>query len=144
MASVPDQIVSTAEPTTVFGGDRNISFDDAKQLRAMVASALANVDHVSLYAAIYKAYRLGNESCHRAMALDKSSETPKSLSEIERDALEHAYKVYDGHVTKIASVLRIGRTTTYRKLREYGILGQSSERCPNCGCSLRTYQHRTS
>jgi DNA-binding NtrC family response regulator len=143
VATVSGQIGSTTEPI-VFGSDTNITFADAEKLRALVVSLLTKADHVSLYAAISKAYRLGNESCHKAMAADQCSQRPKSLSEVEREAIEHAYNVYDGDVTKTASVLGIGRTTTYRKLREYGIVAPSYERCPNCGCNLRTYRVRKS
>ena len=142
MATVPDQIATTAVP--VRAEDSSIRLGDAEKLRALVRSVLTNVDRISLDTAIYKAYRLGNESCHRAMALDEEAERPKSLQEVERTAFQRTYTFYNGDVKKTASALGIGRTTAYRKLREYGIIAPSYQRCPNCGCNLRTYEARKS
>ncbi len=39
---------------------------------------------------------------------------------IERDLIRLALEAYDGHITEVARRLGIGRSTLYRKLREYG------------------------
>jgi DNA-binding NtrC family response regulator len=45
------------------------------------------------------------------------------LENLERDLIAFALARYDGHMSKVARALRIGRSTLYRKLREYGLDG---------------------
>jgi transcriptional regulator of acetoin/glycerol metabolism len=45
----------------------------------------------------------------------------RSLSEIERDTILFAIRHYDGQMSEIARRLGIGRSTLYRKLKEFGI-----------------------
>jgi len=47
----------------------------------------------------------------------------RPLAAIEADAISHAVSHYDGQMSEIARRLGIGRSTLYRKLREYGIVG---------------------
>ena len=44
------------------------------------------------------------------------------LDEVERRAIVHALKVNNNNISDTARVLGIGRTTLYRKLKEYGLL----------------------
>jgi len=44
-----------------------------------------------------------------------------SLERVERELITFALERYDGHMSKIARALRIGRSTLYRKMREYGL-----------------------
>lgn len=46
---------------------------------------------------------------------------PKPLDEIEREAIEHAIFFCNGHISKAAQNLRIGRSTLYRKMATHGI-----------------------
>ncbi|MEO0754855.1 MAG: helix-turn-helix domain-containing protein, partial [Pseudomonadota bacterium] len=41
--------------------------------------------------------------------------------DVERDLLELAIEHYDGHMSEISRRLGIGRSTLYRKVREYGL-----------------------
>ncbi|MCU0882331.1 MAG: sigma-54 dependent transcriptional regulator [Hyphomonadaceae bacterium] len=43
----------------------------------------------------------------------------RTLEQIERDLIEYAIDLYAGHMTEIARRLGIGRSTLYRKLKEY-------------------------
>ena len=43
----------------------------------------------------------------------------RTLSEIERDVIEYAIDFYQGHMSEVSRRLGIGRSTLYRKLREY-------------------------
>ena len=43
------------------------------------------------------------------------------LDDVERDLIAFAMEFHDGHMTKIAKSLKIGRSTLYRKLKEYGL-----------------------
>jgi DNA-binding NtrC family response regulator len=42
------------------------------------------------------------------------------LQDVERDLIAFALDHYEGHMSQIARALKIGRSTLYRKLREYG------------------------
>jgi len=54
--------------------------------------------------------------------LDSPDYTPaKSLSEIERQALLQAARLCNGNVSQMAKILEIGRTTVWRKLKEFEI-----------------------
>jgi DNA-binding NtrC family response regulator len=45
----------------------------------------------------------------------------RALEAVERDLIEFAIEHYEGHMSEVARRLGIGRSTLYRKLREYGI-----------------------
>jgi DNA-binding NtrC family response regulator len=45
----------------------------------------------------------------------------RSLLDIERDLLQYAIEFYDGHMSEVSRRLGIGRSTLYRKVREYGL-----------------------
>jgi DNA-binding NtrC family response regulator len=45
----------------------------------------------------------------------------RALEAVERDLIELALEHYSGHMSEIARRLGIGRSTLYRKLREYGL-----------------------
>jgi DNA-binding NtrC family response regulator len=45
----------------------------------------------------------------------------RKLEEVERDLIELAIEHYAGHMSEVARRLGIGRSTLYRKLREYGL-----------------------
>ncbi|MCB9994468.1 MAG: sigma-54-dependent Fis family transcriptional regulator [Hyphomicrobiaceae bacterium] len=47
-----------------------------------------------------------------------------SLAAIERDLIVTALAHHNGHMTDVARALGIGRSTLYRKLREYGLEGE--------------------
>lgn len=78
-----------------------------------------------------KAYEMGNEACHRA-ALPPPVET-LNLDELERVAIREALnRTQNGCAA--AKLLGIGKTTLYRKLKEYGISFRAAvDHCPNCG-----------
>lgn len=46
---------------------------------------------------------------------------PRTLSELESDAIQSAIAHHEGRMTKVARSLGIGRSTLYRKLKEYGL-----------------------
>ncbi len=45
----------------------------------------------------------------------------RPLNDIERDLLQYAIEHYDGHMSEVSRRLGIGRSTLYRKVREYGL-----------------------
>jgi DNA-binding NtrC family response regulator len=50
----------------------------------------------------------------------------RQLEQIERDLIELAIDHYSGHMSEVARRLGIGRSTLYRKLREYGLEERAS------------------
>ncbi len=46
------------------------------------------------------------------------------LPDLERDLIAFALKHYGGRMSKVARALKIGRSTLYRKLRDYGLEGE--------------------
>lgn len=45
----------------------------------------------------------------------------RTLTDIEQDVLQYAIEFYDGHMSEVSRRLGIGRSTLYRKVREYGL-----------------------
>ena len=45
----------------------------------------------------------------------------RSLSDVERDLIAFAIEHYAGHMSEVSRRLGIGRSTLYRKVREYGL-----------------------
>ena len=45
----------------------------------------------------------------------------RSLQDIERDLLQYAIDFYEGHMSEVSRRLGIGRSTLYRKVREYNL-----------------------
>ena len=45
----------------------------------------------------------------------------RKLEEIEAEIIRMAIERYDGHMSEVARRLGIGRSTLYRKLKEYGL-----------------------
>lgn len=78
-----------------------------------------------------KAYEMGSEACHRA-ALPPPVET-LNLDQLERVAIREALnRTHNG--VEAARLLGIGKTTLYRKLKQYGLRFRASvDHCPNCG-----------
>ncbi len=50
----------------------------------------------------------------------------RSLGEVEADMIRWALGHYGGHLTEVAKRLRIGRSTLYRKMQEYGLEPRAS------------------
>lgn len=65
-----------------------------------------------------------------------SSLSPSSLtfSAIEKEAIIHAARVTSGRVQEMSQLLNIGRTTLWRKMKQYDIdAGQFKRRAQNKG-----------
>jgi len=56
-------------------------------------------------------------------AIDDSGEI-RSLEAMEADMIRLALGRYRGHMTEVAKRLNIGRSTLYRKMRDYGLEGR--------------------
>jgi transcriptional regulator with PAS, ATPase and Fis domain len=56
-----------------------------------------------------------------------SGETVQSLDEVEKDYILAVLERNGGNQTRTAEQLQIGSATLYRKLKKYGVIGQSSD-----------------
>jgi DNA-binding NtrC family response regulator len=61
------------------------------------------------------------------LALLDSFGQVRRLEEIEAEAIRHAIRRYEGHMSEVARRLGIGRSTLYRKLKDYGIEAREPE-----------------
>lgn len=114
-----------------------VSEEDAAKLKAIVTARQTQFDKATVMDIATRAYRMGSESCHRAMAaLPLSEDEITTLAAVERRLIERAYQKMNGDVQAAADLLGLGKTTVYRKLKSYGLLRKS--RCPNCGADLIT------
>jgi hypothetical protein len=86
-----------------------------------------------------RAYRLGNESCHRAMddLTESLPEEPLNLAEVERITINKALAKCRGDKLQTARMLGIGKTTLYRKVAAYGIQPAHTLVCPSCGRKIK-------
>ena len=58
-------------------------------------------------------------------ALDRTGDV-RALEEVEADMIRLAIGRYRGHMTEIAKQLGIGRSTLYRKMRDFGLEAHTS------------------
>jgi len=87
-----------------------------------------------------RVYAMGCAACHSAIAQQiQSLGQTLNLSLLSRAAMEKALLVSGGDLQAAAKLLGIGKTTAYRKARQYGFLTGGCVRscCPNCGYDLR-------
>jgi DNA-binding NtrC family response regulator len=80
--------------------------------------AVETVDH-AVQAAVKAASYAEPEPQPVAMFDEKGH--VRALEKVERDLIAFAISHYAGHMSEVARRLGIGRSTLYRKLREYGL-----------------------
>ena len=61
------------------------------------------------------------------LAVADEAGEPRSLDAIEADMIRFAIDHHNGRMTKVARSLGIGRSTLYRKLKEYGLGEEEAE-----------------
>jgi two-component system response regulator HydG len=66
--------------------------------------------------------RRATAATHEALAEGGAMPDVKTLADLERDAILGAIRTLNGDKLQAAKLLGIGKTTLYRKLKEYGIL----------------------
>ena len=85
----------------------------------------------------HRAYEMGSANCHKAVCRSIALPETLNLSDLEKAALEKALQVTGGSILAAAQLLGIGKTTAYRKVKEYGLTnGTGASFCPNCGRRL--------
>ena len=85
----------------------------------------------------HRAYEMGSANCHKAVSRSLALPETLNLNDLEKAALEKALQVTGGSILAAAQLLGIGKTTAYRKVKEYGLAtGNGLAFCPNCGRRL--------
>jgi DNA-binding NtrC family response regulator len=80
----------------------------------------ANDHHAQTHAAFGAAVAEASGVSANLSAFDSEGHL-RQLEQVERDLIELAIDHYAGHMSEVARRLGIGRSTLYRKLREYGL-----------------------
>src|SRR5262245_36780753 len=83
--------------------------------------APANEHHVASAVTFATAVQAAAEVSPTPVAVFDGEGHLRALEQIERDLIELAIDHYSGHMSEVARRLGIGRSTLYRKLREYGL-----------------------
>jgi DNA-binding NtrC family response regulator len=82
----------------------------------------ANDHHASVsHAAFNAVMQEASDISPQPLAVFDGEGHLRQLEQIERDLIELAIDHYSGHMSEVARRLGIGRSTLYRKLREYGL-----------------------
>jgi len=82
----------------------------------------------------HRAYEMGSANCHEAVGNSLAMPETLNLNDLEKVALEKALQLTGGSIIAAAQLLGIGKTTAYRKVKEYGLAtGTGIAFCPNCG-----------
>jgi Bacterial regulatory protein, Fis family len=80
---------------------------------------------------------MGSANCHKAISRSLALPETLNLNDLEKAALEKALQVTGGSIPAAAQVLGVGKTTAYRKVKQYGLAtGTGVTFCPNCGRRL--------
>ncbi|MBC7767346.1 MAG: sigma-54-dependent Fis family transcriptional regulator [Phycisphaerales bacterium] len=104
----------------ISGGKPIVAANDA--LPAEVYSVPANDHHVTAAHAVFtQAVAEAAATPMAPVAVFDGEGHLRQLEQIERDLIELAIDHYAGHMSEVARRLGIGRSTLYRKLREYGL-----------------------
>jgi hypothetical protein len=116
---------------------------DHERIRALIKSLTSGMILPIEFAE--RIYKIGNESCHRAMEAlaDSQPEEPLDLSELEKITINKALARCKGDKLEAARLLGIGKTTLYRKIAAYGIEPQHTLICPSCGCEINYLRAHT-
>jgi DNA-binding NtrC family response regulator len=81
----------------------------------------ANDHHTTAAHAVFTAMHAASEASPQPVQVFDNEGHLRQLEQIERDLIELAIDHYAGHMSEVARRLGIGRSTLYRKLREYGL-----------------------
>ena len=85
----------------------------------------------------HRAYEMGSANCHMAISRSLALPATLNLNDLEKAALEKALQLTGGSIPAAARVLGVGKTTAYRKVKQYGLAtGIGVTFCPNCGRRL--------
>ncbi|MEZ2128314.1 sigma-54 dependent transcriptional regulator [Sinorhizobium sp. CB9] len=92
----------------------NVSFEEAE---SQFASAVDSHFTASMAGLLTRA----NESAENVIVSTNPSGDVRKLADVEEELIRFALKFYRGQMSQVARKLGIGRSTLYRKLKDYGI-----------------------
>jgi transcriptional regulator of acetoin/glycerol metabolism len=95
--------------------------------------------HLSPAEFFERAYKLGGYACH--VRLMGEPIEGLNLAEVEKQAILRALDAKQGDVRAAAQVLGIGKTTLYRKIREF-VKSDHPRFCEACGQYLRRNRNK--
>jgi transcriptional regulator of acetoin/glycerol metabolism len=85
----------------------------------------------------HRDYEMGSANCHEAVCRSLALPETLNLNDLEKSALEKALQMTGGSIFAAAQLLGIGKTTAYRKVKEYRLAtGNGLAFCSNCGRRL--------
>ena len=87
--------------------------EDFPQISGLVGTAPSAVSHAALTPA--------NDAADQPVLITDPTGELRTLEAIERDLIQFAIDHYSGHMSEVARRLGIGRSTLYRKVREYDL-----------------------
>src|SRR5271165_4331809 len=67
-----------------------------------------------------RSYEMGSSACHEAIRRFLALPETLKLSELGKATLQKAIQITGGKIPVAAALLGIGRTTAYRKAKQYG------------------------
>jgi DNA-binding NtrC family response regulator len=79
------------------------------------------------------AARAANDPVEQPVTITDASGELRTLEAIERDLIQFAIDHYSGHMSEVARRLGIGRSTLYRKVREYDLRVREGEELDEVG-----------
>ena len=90
---------------------------------AMGMEAVQRQNPISAAAAVEGEIPLQPAPSPYALHVTDASDHVRKFEEMESEIIRMAINRYDGHMSEVARRLGIGRSTLYRKLKEYGLEG---------------------
>jgi hypothetical protein len=80
---------------------------------------------------------MGSANCHKAVSYSFTLPETLNVNDLEKAAIEKALQVTGGSILAASQLLGIGKTTAYRKVKEFGlVIGIGAGSCPNCSRRL--------
>jgi DNA-binding NtrC family response regulator len=101
---------------TMLSGDLN-AYDQNAEIEEHY-----QIDSAGLQSGLEEPVRLDPKFAKQVQTLDARGDI-RALAEVELDMIKFAIDLYDGQMSEVARRLGIGRSTLYRKLKEYGLDG---------------------
>jgi DNA-binding NtrC family response regulator len=119
----------------------NISPEEQGKIRALATmAARPDADRLDVQELMEQAWRSGAAYCHRFPDVElRKVQQGDNLAEIERETILRVYAECNENFKESTARLGIGKTTLFRKLKEYGFQRRHTRSvekphaCPRCG-----------
>jgi DNA-binding NtrC family response regulator len=91
--------------------------DDFPQISGLAPATAASVPTIAV----------ASDAVDQPVTITDGAGELRTLEQIERDLIQYAIDHYSGHMSEVARRLGIGRSTLYRKVREYDLRVRDGE-----------------